>query len=110
MAWIERKHVRHPTGFSVSFAGNREGIGIVQNISQGGCQIESDTSVYLGDFLELNLHSAPDSIPIKVDAAGVRWSYGKKFGVSFAWLQPDQHERLIKYLESLALRQADTNT
>jgi hypothetical protein len=83
---------------------------MVQNISLGGCQIESDTPVYLGDFLKLNMHYAPDSVPIEVDAAGVRWSDGKKFGVSFAWLQPDQHERLIKYLESLAQRQADTNS
>ena len=99
MHFVERQHPRFPSQLPVSFSGNQEGNGTVRNLSLGGCQVNSETQVYAGDYLSLRVQLVAEDSPLTVSAAAVRWSEGEKFGVSFDWLEPDEQTRLARFLK-----------
>ncbi|MGH7232335.1 MAG: PilZ domain-containing protein [Nitrospiraceae bacterium] len=101
MPFVERQHPRFPLQLPVSFSGNQEGTGIVKNLSLGGCQVESQTEAYAGDYLSLKMQLTEGDSPLTVDAAAVRWSEGYTFGLSFDWLKPQEQDRLNRFLSTL---------
>jgi hypothetical protein len=99
---VKRQHSRFPAKLPVLFSGNREGMGMLHNISLGGCQIESETCVFTGDYLNLTVQIYETDPPLKVEVAAVRWSEGGKFGLSFEWLQQEEQQRLNAFIKTIA--------
>jgi len=75
------------------------GFGTISNLSAEGCQMGGDMSVRTGSQLELRMYM-PD-LPMKVDLATVRWSKGREFGLEFLRMQPEEQERLSRWLNTL---------
>ena len=101
MAYVERQYRRYQTQLSVSYTGDREGLGTVENLSIGGCQIQSRTPVFHRDSLILTLQLPPYERSLRVHTAAVRWVSEQKFGLVFTWLDAVEHTRLLQYLEAL---------
>jgi c-di-GMP-binding flagellar brake protein YcgR len=110
-----RKHPRipTPTGALFSFKSLRspakseeaaEGEGTLINLSLGGCQLVSDVPLTVGERYNLILQPSGDRQPISVEAAVVRWTEDRSYGLKFSSLQSDDESRLKDLL--LELRQS----
>ena len=96
---MERRGLpRYEVHLSVSFNGDREGSGTVQDLSVNGCLIVSPTQVKHGDSLSLWLSLPHDAVPILIEGAEVRWPEKERFGVHFQTLLPHAQLRLSHYL------------
>jgi hypothetical protein len=79
------------------------GEGLLQDLSQYGCRMESDTSLQPGTELELCFFSGPrEAVPIKVDLSTVQWARGREFGVKFLRLQSHEETRLRHVIGELS--------
>ena len=98
-----RQSPRFAVHCPIAYAGgNLAGVGIVSNLSTGGCKIGSSTHVDTGANLELRIYltGAPE-FPMKVDQAVVRWAQEQEFGVEFITVRPEEQERLHRFVTSL---------
>ena len=96
---MERRQVPRVTvQLPVSFNGDREGAGTIQDLSVSGCLIASPTRVEPGDDLSLWLSLPQEVAPILIKGAEVHWSGEERFGVCFPTLQPQEQIRLFEYL------------
>ncbi len=94
-----RKFMRFATRFPATFMLDRlRGKGQVTDISVGGCTLESETTIPSGSILRLTLMPSASESPIGVDAAIVRSVRGKSVGIEFLRFQPEEKERLNKYV------------
>jgi hypothetical protein len=101
---IPRKHHRYVIEFPVSFNGDHEGDGMVTNLSIGGCHVEkADVTVDEKAMVKLRLYVAFRDLPVKIDAARVRWSTGNDFGVEFMSIEETEEQRLQRYISQLPL-------
>lgn len=92
---IERKTPRYQMQVRIFFtAGELEGEGVVQNLSKGGCCVQSDTGAPDGAELNAWIYFPDYEWPLKVEQAVVRWHKEDQFGLQFVELQPAQRERL----------------
>lgn len=98
---VPRKYPRIAVHFPISFTGDRDGEGVVSNLSLGGCHVKSGTTVDRKDYLTVRLHHSPHERPIEIDVAVVRWSRGVDFGLEFISLLPEEQERLERFLKHL---------
>lgn len=93
--------VQYPISFT-PFAGNHGvSVGTIYNLSNGGCAIESATSVQIGAALTLRLYISTRQQPIEVDEAEVAWTAGQDFGVQFCRLKLSEQERLHRHITDL---------
>ncbi len=101
--------VEWPLSFShspISFRGIQiNGSGEADNISAGGCKVESDTTVDTGTFLEVRIQILDEGFPVEIDLAVVRWSRNEAFGLEFINMRPEEQERLQRYVKALAAGQ-----
>jgi len=97
--------VEWPLSFShspISFRGIQiNGSGKADNISAGGCKVESDTTVDTGTFLEMRIQILDEGSPVEIDLAVVRWSRNEAFGLEFINMRPEEQERLQQYVKAL---------
>jgi len=78
------------------------GEGVLQELSQYGCRMKSDTSLQPGTELELCFfHGSQEAEPIRVELAMVRWAKGQEFGVKFFRLQSRDEARLRQVIAEL---------
>ena len=98
---VPRKYPRVAVRFPISFTGDRDGEGMVSNLSLGGCHVESETEVDRKDYLTFRVYHSFHEPPIKIDVAVVRWSRGTDFGVEFISLLSEEQDRLKQVLKSL---------
>ena len=78
------------------------GEGVLQDLSQYGCRMESDSSLRPGTELELGIfYGSRESMPIRVELATVRWAKGQEFGVKFLRLQCHEEARLRHVIAEL---------
>jgi len=98
-----RQSKRFPIHCPIAYAGgNLAGVGIVSNLSTGGCKVGSSTPVDTGANIELRIYimGAPE-FPMKVDQAVVRWAKQQEFGLEFLSIWPEEQARLRRFVSTL---------
>ena len=94
-----RVRVQFRTTFSDST--KLEGIGVLLDLSLGGCRIESPVPVVPGLALELRIHVPDLEWPIMIEAANVQWVSGLMFGLAFFRLKEGERQRLGQVVKGL---------
>lgn len=94
-----RLRVQFRTTFSV--ASSVEGMGIMLDLSTGGCRIESPVIVEAGVSLELRIYAPDIEWPLMIEAASVQWVSGQTFGLAFFRITEAEHERLGQVINDL---------
>ena len=103
----KRKHPRFVCEFTVSFEGvQATGSGTVSNLSMGGCSLQSDTDLHTGAHMELRISPPDHESPIRVGLAVVLRVKGRKSGVEFINMEPEEQERLRRCVNTLETRQS----
>jgi hypothetical protein len=99
----QRRMPRLRVQFRTAFADSTklEGTGFMQDLSLGGCRIESQVTVLPGFSLELRIHVADVDRPLMIDAASVRWVSGLVFGLAFFRITTTEHRRLEQVINDL---------
>ena len=84
--------------------GVKVGKGTVDDLSAGGCAVNSQVNVRTGDYVALQLilpdQQAPTT-PLTVDVAAVRWTSQRKFGLEFISMPSGDQARLRQYVTTL---------
>lgn len=88
----------------VSFSGDREGNGVVSNLSMKGCKVESEATVEPGDHISLSLTLPGDESPLVIELATVRWAGERHFGLEFISMWPAAETRLRHLVHALGGR------
>ena len=101
-----RVRVQFRTTFSD--ATRLEGMGIILDLSMGGCRIESPIPVVPGFSLELRIYAPDVEWPIMIEAASVQWVSGLMFGLAFFRLREAERQRLEQVIN--ALREGESTT
>jgi two-component system, cell cycle response regulator CpdR len=98
---VPRAHPRFQVHHGVVFTGQVDGLGVVSNLSLGGCYIESPYVVQPDTYLTVLL-TLPDTVqPLKVNVAVVQWTRPGAFGLEFRYIEQPIRERLAHYLSVL---------
>lgn len=87
-----------PFAPTVSFNGDAEGEGVILNLSPGGCKINSEVVVKVGDAMSLIMLLPGESSPTSVDLALVRWGGEACFGVEFVSMGTVEQARLRQFV------------
>ncbi len=96
-----RVSARYPVQFTLDFLGQHTvGVGSASDLSTGGCAVEGNLIVHEGWNLELRLYLPGQDLPMEV-VAMVQWTQGQKFGLKFLRMEPEQQERLQRFISSL---------
>ena len=94
-----RLRVQFRTTFLSSM--NMEGMGVMLDLSSGGCRIESPVPVESGLLLELRIYAPNVEWPLMIEAANVQWVSGQTFGLAFFRIREDEQQRLGQVIEAL---------
>ena len=94
-----RLRVQFRTTFSSSM--NKEGMGVMLDLSSGGCRVESPVSVEPGLLLELRIYAPNVEWPLMIEAANVQWVSGQTFGLAFFRIREAEQQRLGQVIEAL---------
>jgi len=94
-----RLRVQFRTTFSTS--SKLEGMGIMLDLSTGGCRIKSPVTVEPGVSLELRIYAPNVEWPLMVEAASVQWVSGQTFGLAFFRITEAEHQRLGQVINDL---------
>jgi hypothetical protein len=94
-----RLRVQFRTTFSSSM--NKEGMGVMLDLSSGGCRVESPVPVEPGVLLELRIYAPNVEWPLMIEAANVQWVSGRTFGLAFFRITEAEQERLGQVIEDL---------
>ncbi len=97
----KRNNRRFQVNMPVSFIGTDRGIGLVRNISRGGCQMESMADIPAQDSVIMHLTLSPDEAPLTIEAASVRRFDEHLFSVAFLVMGAKEQDRLRRYLSNL---------
>ena len=96
---MPRLRVQFRTTFSDST--KLEGIGVLLDLSMGGCRIESPIPVVPGVSLELRIHVPDLDWPLMVESASVQWVRGQTFGLAFFRITETEQQRLGQVITKL---------
>ncbi len=77
------------------------GEGTVHNVSTGGWKVEGSQPIQHGNCFALRVLLPDQAVPMKVDLAVVRWSRGREFGLEFLRMQPEEQDRLRRFVTAL---------
>lgn len=94
-----RLRVQFRTTFSSS--SNKEGTGIMLDLSSGGCRVESPVPVEPGLLLELRIYAPNVEWPLMIEAASVQGVSGETFGLTFFRITEPEQQRLGQVIEDL---------
>jgi hypothetical protein len=98
----KRQQPRFTSQFrSTISGGQREGQGRTRDLSAGGCMIETDFPVVVGDSFECRIYVPGLDWPLRIDEAKVRWVKANTFGIQFMKIKPDEEEKLKQVIASL---------
>ena len=97
----KRNHRRFQVNLPIAFTGKEKGLGIVRNLSRGGCQMDSMADITSHDSLLMHLTLSPDETPLTIEAASVRRCNEHLFSVAFLVMDTREQERLRLYLSQL---------
>jgi hypothetical protein len=102
---IRRFRAQFPT--TVSDDTKQEGLGLILDLSVGGCQLESQWAMTPGRTLALRVQVPGLERPLVIDGARVQWVKGQLVGLSFARITKTEHQRLERVIADLRIRGAD---
>ncbi|MEP6959137.1 MAG: PilZ domain-containing protein [Nitrospirota bacterium] len=94
-----RLRVQFRTTFSAS--STQEGMGIMLDLSTGGCRIASPVKVEAGASLELRIYAPDIEWPLMIEAASIQWVSGQTFGVAFFRISETERLRLGQVIYKL---------
>jgi hypothetical protein len=94
-----RLRVQFRTTFSAST--KLDGMGVMLDLSTGGCRIESPVTVEPGVSLELRIYAPDVEWPLMVEAASVQWVSGQIFGLAFFRITETEQQRLGQVIRDL---------
>ena len=94
-----RLRVQFRTTFSNST--KKEGMGVMLDLSSGGCRVESPVSVEPGLLLELRIYAPDIEWPLMIEAASVQWVSGQTFGLAFFRITETEQQRLGQVIKDL---------
>jgi PilZ domain len=94
-----RLRVQFRTTFSSSM--NKEGMGVMLDLSSGGCRVESPVPLEPGVLLELRIYAPNVEWPLMIEAANVQWVSGQTFGLAFFRITEPEQKRLGQVIEDL---------
>jgi hypothetical protein len=94
-----RLRVQFRTTFSDST--KVEGMGLMLDLSTGGCRIESSVTVEAGVSLELRIYVPDLEWPLMIEAASVQWVSGQMFGLAFFRITESELTRLAEVIKDL---------
>ncbi len=98
----QRKQPRFTSQFRSTFSGEqREGQGRTLDLSTGGCKIEADLPVTVGDAFECRIYVPGLDWPLRIDEAQVRWIKAGTFGIQFTKIRPEEAEKLYQVIANL---------
>jgi hypothetical protein len=75
--------------------------GTLLDISIRGCAIRSDVPLHKGNLLCLQIRLTDQEPPIEIDIATVRTVTGRRFGLEFVRIRPEEETRLRRLLMTL---------
>ncbi len=73
----------------------------MQDLSTGGCRIESPVTMELGISLELRIYVTGFGWPLMMEEAKVQWVSGQTFGLAFFRTTDTEHQRLELVIRDL---------
>ena len=83
----------------ISYVGDREvGEGLISNLSNSGCHVETHHHLRRGDFLTLRILIPKEEHPLDIDLSAVRWTNGPTFGVEFIRTLNDAQDRILQLM------------
>lgn len=94
-----RLRVQFRATFSAS--ATLEGMGIMLDLSTGGCRIDSPVTVEAGVSLELRIYAPDIEWPLMIEAASVQWVSGHTFGLAFFRISEPERQRLGQVIDML---------
>ena len=98
----QRQQPRFTSLFRSTFSSEqREGQGRTLDLSTGGCKIEADLPVTVGDVFEWRIYVPGLDWPLRIDEAEVRWVKSGLFGIQFTKIRPEEAEKLYQVIASL---------
>ncbi|HSL02685.1 MAG TPA: PilZ domain-containing protein [Nitrospiraceae bacterium] len=101
----QRKNLRFHAQFRSSFSSVAMvgGEGSLMDLSIRGCRIESLTDVRPGATLEVRVEAIEGEPPIQIQAAIVRWSRERQFGLEFEVIAPTEWAHLQDIVKQIEL-------
>ena len=101
----QRKNLRFHAQFRSSFSSTAMvgGEGSLLDLSVRGCRIESPTNVQPGASLEIRIESIEGEPSIQNQAAIVRWSRERQFGLEFEVIAPTEWAHLQNIVKQIEL-------
>jgi PilZ domain-containing protein len=92
---IQRQAYRFPLKLPVTFTGQRDGAGVLYDVSVKGCRIVSRTPLSVGHALSLMIYQGADGSPITIATAEVRWAVALQCGLAFRSLDAEEPIRQL---------------
>lgn len=80
---IQRQAYRLHVKLPVTFSGDRDGTGVLYDISIKGCRIVSRTPLRVSQALSLLIYQGAGRSPIAIATAEVRWAVALRCGLVF---------------------------
>ena len=102
---IRRFHVQFPT--TISDHKKLEVLGLMLDLSLGGCRVESQGAMATGTTLELRVQVPGLEWPLVIDGAHVQWVKGQLVGLAFVRIRKTEQQRLERVIADLRIRGAD---
>ena len=103
----QRKHPRYRFHCEIWLLWKEESVaGTVTDLSMGGCKFESEASIHFGKCLALQIYLFGQEAPLHVEQATVRWAREEEFGLAFISMQPEEQERLCRFVSTLQTEQS----
>jgi hypothetical protein len=87
---IQREAYRFPVKLPVTFSGERDGTGVLYDVSVKGCRIVSRTPLRVGHALSLLIYQGAGRSPITIATAEVRWAVALQCGIVFRSLDAEE--------------------
>lgn len=86
---IQREAYRFTVKLPVTFSGERDGTGVLYDVSVKGCRIVSRTPLRIGHALSLLIYQGAGRAPIAIATAEVRWAEALQCGLAFRSLDAE---------------------
>jgi hypothetical protein len=99
---VQRRRMRRHAIFLPVEVDGKKVKGLINDLSLGGCRINSDLAVRQGQYLPLRLHLPGQGSPLVIERAAVRWVREKDFGLQFMFIPSSERARLGELLEWVA--------
>lgn len=76
--------------------------GVIHDLSQHGCRIETPCPIHVGQHYRLILQLSSSSTPLLIANARVCWKSQQQFGLAFEHVDPTQQAQVRATIQQLA--------